>query len=114
MTAGTVLSPTPTSLVLVSVQVTRNPNKPSFPSPTVDVSIGSDREPGDVIAQVTATDVDADDDIFYTLLGDDVALQFFHVDDVSGEVWLRRSVADSQISMFEVNAQKYQSHTGAF
>ena len=107
VSASTILSPTPTSTSLVFVQVTRNPNKPLFPATIIDVNIGADREPGDVITTVTASDVDSDDDIFYSLEGDGAALEYFHVDDVSGDVWLRRSVANMNTDKFEVYDQKY-------
>lgn len=86
----------------VFVEVRRNVNKPTFPSPSITVSVNPSLEQGTIISTVTAQDQDSTDNLYYSLVGDAVAMNFFYVDTANGTVSLKRSIANDNNNRYQV------------
>ena len=86
-------TPDITGEAVVYIEVKRNVNKPRFPSPSLNLQINSTMMQGTVIGQVTASDDDDKDKLYYSLTGDDTAMVYFFVDTESGEISLKKSIA---------------------
>ena len=58
-----------------------------------------------MIANVTASDEDHTDRIYYSLLGDDTAMEFFYVNAMTGEVSLKSVILHDVNSRYQVSLQ---------
>ena len=84
-----------TATALITIQ--RNLHAPRFQQQRIDVSILETQPLGVVFADVTALDDDRkapNNVVRYELLGDERALTYFLLDEVSGELSVRRPLSD--------------------
>ncbi len=78
-------SPSLSSTATVSVEVNAVNDPPTFTSPTTTRSVSHSANPGDKVgAPVTATDVDDNDTLTYSLTGTEA--RFFHIGPRSGQI----------------------------
>lgn len=99
-------SPSRSSVAIVKVTVNRNLNAPKFDNVAVEVNILYSQELGSKITTVKATDEDLQpphNTVRYYLIGDTLAQQFFMVNDVTGDVAVRKDLAGDSNTRYTVS-----------
>ncbi len=92
---------------VVKVTVNRNLNAPKFTQASLSKDILYAQELGTMIVKVAATDADEQEphnQVRYYLIGDTLAQQYFMVNDVSGEVTVRKDLAADSNTRYTVSS----------
>ena len=99
-------TPTRSNVAIVKVTVNRNLNAPKFVDGGIEVNILYSQELGSKIAQVQATDDDQQaphNTVRYYLVGDTLAQQYFMVNEMTGEVAVRKDLAADSNTRYTVS-----------
>ena len=100
--------PQTSDVAQVNIEVLRNLKTPRFEREEYPVEITQTAEVTSKISQVKANDEDPREqfgDVKYRVLGDDSAPNFFEVDETTGDVTVRQSVADDSETTYRVSGR---------
>ncbi|XP_041363172.1 uncharacterized protein LOC121378881 isoform X2 [Gigantopelta aegis] len=95
-------------LVQVTINVTRNLNPPVFQNEPYLSSLKADVDPGFEVARVLATDDDLKspfNKLTYDIIGDDSAVDFFHVNSDLGLITLKQSMQSHHAENYRIRVR---------
>ncbi|XP_055954929.1 protocadherin Fat 4 [Patella vulgata] len=102
-------SPQKRSQASVSITIQRDGGSPFFTPSAITVTIPDTMSVNTNIRQITATDNDRQGDIRYRAVGNGLAMAYFGVNDVTGNIFVKSPLLDTTVERFDLRIAAYDT-----